>query len=203
MTMDLSGATKSFPGFDCLYCMKRAHDDKYFYADLGEKTPHTELLRGEWVPESTLQAHWAMERPDPEDVAFGTSTAWFYLSPKVQKLFIAGEVTGWSTYPIALHNKAGKLCPGYAGLSITGRCGPIDQQGGKVVPGQRQGKKFVLRAGLYFDEATWGGSDFFCPAGENTYMFVTDRVKSVFEQHSIEGFEFPPLTEATWYPKVT
>lgn len=142
-------------------------------------------------------------RPDPEDVAVGRSTTFYYLGPKVQELFITNKLTGWSTYPIALYNKAGEICPGYAGLSITGRCGPIDQQGGEVVPGQKPGKKYVLRIGLYFDASTWDGSDFFCPEGENTCKFVTERVKSLFEQNAIEGFTFTPLTEATWYPKVS
>jgi len=183
--------------------MMKSYDHEYFYADLEDGTKHMELLRGDWVPGKTLQARWSMGRPDPGEIAIGRSTDWFYLSAKIQEAFIANGVTGWSTYSIELYNKAGELCPGYAGLSITGRCGPTDQQGGEVVPGQRPGKKNVLRIGLYFDELTWDGSDFFCPEGRNSYMFVTERVKNLFEQRGIEGFEFSSLTETKWYPKVT
>jgi hypothetical protein len=179
-----------------------AQDDKCFYADPEELSDDVALLRGEWVPEATLNVHWAMGRPNPEDVTGGRSIGLFYLSPEVQELLVANGLTGWSTYPIALHNKAGEICPGYAGLSITGRCGPIDEQGGRVMPGQKPGIKYVLRMGLYFDATTWDGSDFFCPEGRNAYMFATERVKRLFEQNAIKRFKFTPLAEATWYPKV-
>jgi hypothetical protein len=69
------------------------------------------------------------------------------------------------------------------------------------MPGQNPGAKFLRRIGLYFDESTWDGCDFFCPAGENTYIFATAKVKNLFEQHEIEGFTFTPLTQTTWFPK--
>jgi hypothetical protein len=202
MAISSSGASKSFPGFDHIYYLEIVGDDDWFYADpepLVRQQPG--LLRGEWIPEATLQVYWAMGHPDPEDVALGRSNCLYYLSSKVQQLLKSNGVTGWRTYPIELHNKTGNICPGYAGLSITGRCGPIDEHGGEVVPGQKPGKKYVLRMGLYFDGSTWDGSDFFCPAGENTLRFATEKVKNLFEQHQIEGFTFTPLTKATWYPK--
>ena len=180
--------------------MEISFDSNCFYADPQDISNQTELLRGEWVPGSPLGVYWAMGRQVPDDVAIGRSTTWYYLSPRVQELFVDGGLTGWSRYPIVLHDQSGNVCPGYAGLSITGRCGPIDQQGGKVLAGQKPGKKFVRRIGIYFDESTWDGSDFFCPVGDNSYIFATKRVKDLFQANGIEGFEFIPLAEATWYP---
>lgn len=202
MSTDLSGECNRFPGFDRIYKLKKSYESDCFYADPHDISNQAELLRGEWIPESPLGVYWAMGRPVPSDIAIGRSTAWFYLSSRVQKLFMDNEFLGWSTYPIVLHDQTGEACAGYVGFSITGRCGPIKQQGGEVFPGQRPGKKFVRRIGLYFDDSTWDGSDLFCPAGENNYIFVTERVKDLFEKIAIEGFEFTPLAEATWYPQV-
>lgn len=189
-----------FPGFDRVYSLNDDVSRRAFRAVLEGRPPHRELLRGEWVPEATLQAHWCMGEAEPQDIAWSRTVAWYYLSPRVLELFRDNELTGWSTYPIVLHNKAGKLCPGYAGLTITGRCGPIDKQRGELVPGQNPNKKFPRHIGLYFDEATWDGSDIFCPEGKNTYKFATQRVKDLCDKHEIRGFRFTPLTQTTWYP---
>lgn len=197
----MTETTALFSGFDRTYLMENHPCGRTdFFANLEKGTPHRELLRGEWVPESPLEASWSMGKAEPPDIAWGQSTDWLYLSPRVQQLFSKNNLTGWTTYPIVLHNKAGVVCTGYAGLSIVGRCGPIDRQGGQLAPGESAESKFALRVGLYFDETTWDGSDFFCPAGNNSYMFATEKVKNVFEQHDIGGFEFTPLTEATWIP---
>lgn len=196
--------SKSFPGFEHLYDLEPVVDRFRFYADPEELIMRqTELFRGEWTPDATVRAHWAMGRAEPEDIALGRSTCLIYLSPKVQELFKSNGVTGWKVYSMELHNKAGNICPGYAGLSIVGRCGPTDQRGGDVAPGwERPGLKNIQRIGLYFEESTWDGSDFFCPAGENSHSFVTEKVKSLLQQNKIKGVELTPLTKATWFPKV-
>lgn len=195
--MDLLGDIEKFSGF---YKMSgRPLGKAGFYADLEGDTSLFELLRGEWKPTSTLQANWAMGAPKPGDIARGRSVTWYYLSQQVQDLLQAHDVTGWSTYPISLHNKAGELCPGYAGFCVTGRCGPIEPQRSKPVPPELRMPGTPDLIGLFFDESSWDGSDFFCPAGNNANIFVTERVKSLFDRHSITHFNFERLTEAMWY----
>ena len=198
--MTLSLGTKSFPGFDQLYQMCMCPGENSYYADFEENTPQFALLRGEWMPAEPLQAYWSLGNPEPEDISWGRTITWFYLSQRVQRVFHEHQLTGWTTYPMVLHNKAGDVCPGYAGLSITGRCGAIDEERGELVPGESPDDKFAEHVGLYFDESTWDGSDFFCPAGQNAHVFATAKVKQVFEEHHIPGFDFTPLTEATWIP---
>lgn len=182
------------------YCVEYdLNERRMCFANLADEIPHEELLRGGWTPRDTLIARWGMGKADPGDIAVGQTTAWYYLSGRVQQLLKEHKITGWSAHPIVLHNKAGEACPGYAVLSITGRCGPLDDDQGEVVPGQKSGHRYVRYKGLYFDESTWDGSDLFMPEGDNTYMFATERVKNLFEEHMIKGFEFTPLTEATWY----
>ena len=117
--------SKSFPSFERIYSFEPVVDRFRFYADPEELIMRqTELLRAEWAPDATVRAYWAMGRAEPEDIALGRSTCLIYLSPNVQELFKSNGVTGWKPYAIELHNKAGDICPGYAGLSIVGRCGP-------------------------------------------------------------------------------
>lgn len=171
-----------------------------FYADFGNETPDYELLRGEWIPESALSANWVMGSPEPEDIARGRTVTWFYLSPLVQRVFKNHGLTGWSTYPIVLHNKAGEVCAEYVGFSISGRCGALDAGKSSLAPGESPESRFAERVGMFFDELSWDGSDFFCPTGQNSYKLVTEKVKDIFSEHDIQGFEFTPLTEARWYP---
>lgn len=174
---------------------------KMCFCNLEDGTPHQELLRGDWISDRMLCANWAMGKRDPGDIVVGQSTAWFYLSERLQRLCQVHQLTGWTTQPILLHNKAGDICPGYGVLSITGRCGPQDRRKGEVVPGQKLGKNYVQHRGMYFDESTWDGSDFFLSNEGGSFVFATDRVKNLFDKYKIEGFEFTPLTEATWYKK--
>ena len=198
--MNLTGLINMFPGYDRIYCINYELDErKMCFANIEDGTPHMELLRGDWVPDRTLQVHWGMGRAEPGDIAVGQTVAWYYLSERVQQFFLEHDLTGWVTYPIILHNKAGEVCPGYAGLSITGRCGPIQEERSQPIPKHLKKPGMGDRMGLYFDESSWDGSDFFCPEGENMWMFATERVKNLFEEYMIKGFEFTPLTEATFY----
>lgn len=198
--MDLIGNTKEFPGFNHIYYMEhQANGYESFYADLEDCVPQAPLLRGEWLPDAPLEARWSMGKHKPDNIAWGCTSAWLYLSPRVQELLQDQKFTGYSLYPVFMYDRAKELCPGYAGFSITGRCGPIDNDRGKVAPGQ-EGEAFAEHIGLYFNEFTWDGSDLFCPAGINTYMFATEQVRNLFEEYDLGGFEFTPLTEATWYP---
>ncbi|MCR9115715.1 MAG: hypothetical protein NXI22_02060 [bacterium] len=175
-------------------------EKRCFYGDPEGVTPHAELLRGEWRPDAPLKINWSMGRPSPEEIARGRSVAWFYLSPSIQELFSEHGLTGWSTYPIELADKSGDICMGYAGLSITGRCGPIQRERASPAPEENRKPGTPDLVGMYFDESTWDGSDFFCPAGTNAYKFVTDEVRQLFAQHRIKGFQFTSLNKAMWYP---
>ncbi len=187
-----------FSVFAPIYYVWHDLSRRMFHASLYRHPPHGELLRGEWDPVTTLQAHWSLGGAEPQDMVWGLSNSWIYISPHVQRLFRDEGITGWSTYPIELHNKSGEVCPGYAGFRIVGRCGPIDEQGGEVIPGEDPDGRFVRRIGLYFEESTWDGSDWFCPAGNNGYKFATERVRNLLKENHIRGAELMSLTHTTW-----
>lgn len=106
--------------------------------------------------------------------------------------------SGWSTYPVEVYGKKGERIPGYHGLSITGRCGPIDDSRSQPrirPPASPAGRATREWIGLYFDPATWDGSDLFLPRGSGG-TFVTEAVKTALERARITNVQFTPLTEA-------
>lgn len=69
------------------------------------------------------------------------------------------RLTGFSTYPVRpTHNR--KPVPGYRGLAVSGRCGRVDESRGTWLEVNKPFRRRVLR-GMYFDEKSWDGSDFF------------------------------------------
>lgn len=105
--------------------------------------------------------------------------------------------TGWATFPATVLGKQGEVIPGYHGLVVTGRSGPIDDTRSRPqvcpppVPGGRTTRQWF---GLFFDEQTWDGSDLFVP--EDTALTVAvERVKRAFEAARITNSEFTPLAD--------
>jgi hypothetical protein len=54
--------------------------------------------------------------------------------------------------------------------------------------------------GLFFDPASWDGSDFFMPAHKVGHLFVVEEVKRAFEKAKISNVKFEPLDqfERSW-----
>jgi hypothetical protein len=93
--------------------------------------------------------------------------------------------------------KDGSELPGYHGLAVTGRCGPIDDSlSDEVVlpPPVPRGRARRALRGICFDSATWDGSDVFTPEGY-TASFVVERVKTAVEAAGITNVEFARLSE--------
>ncbi|MFG0335780.1 MAG: hypothetical protein ACF8TS_20665 [Maioricimonas sp. JB049] len=109
------------------------------------------------------------------------------------------KLTGWATYPIVLYDREGNEYCDYAGLSVTGRCGPLLEKRSESISEGLPGSAFPRLLGMYFDESTWDGSDFFCPAGTNAFILVTERAKAVLESGDLKECRFAPLNEVEWY----
>ena len=107
------------------------------------------------------------------------------------------DFTGWTTYPVELYGKNGELIPGYNGLAVTGRCGPIDDGQSKrriCAPPVPQGRWSRKWFGLYFDQDSWDGADIFVPEGTGITV-VVERVKEAMERALVTNVLFRPLTE--------
>jgi hypothetical protein len=103
--------------------------------------------------------------------------------------------TGWRTYPVHLYAKDGARIPGYHGLAIHGRCGPLDDSRSVQLDTIYPGGVFPKWYGLYFDEETWDGSDLFMTSSEQAWIFVVEAVKRAFEKAKLTNVEFTALDQ--------
>jgi hypothetical protein len=190
--------TRQFPGFEHLYKVYGPLDDeKSFFAGLESiDIDEVALERGEWVPTQPVTAKWSFGPPIPGDIVGGGFVGIYFVSARISRLLEKHAFSGWSTYPVLLLDGAGRKCDGFVGLSITGRCGPIDETKGVLI---KPHPEFPEYRGTYFDASTWDGSDFFMPI-DGGGTFVTEPVKEMFENHHVSGpkLGFTRLTEATW-----
>jgi hypothetical protein len=81
-----------------------------------------------------------------------------------------------------------------------GRCGDIEWARGVEVPRIRPAGIFPVWKGLFFDPASWDGSDFFMPAEFVGFKFVVEDVKNAFARAKIRNVDFTPLDqfERSW-----
>jgi hypothetical protein len=129
------------------------------------------------------------------DLIGTTFTSLLLVSDKT--IGVLSGFSGWTTYPVEVYGKRGELIPGYHGLAVTGRCGPIDYTKSTPrvceppIPGGGRSRQWF---GLCFDEKTWDGSDIFVPEGTHMNV-VVEAVKVALEKAKITNIEFEPLSE--------
>ena len=105
--------------------------------------------------------------------------------------------TGWSLFPAELRVRGDQPLPGYHGLTITGRTGPLEDDlavatmlppsvpGGEAVPGTR---------GWCFEPDTWDGSDVFTPEGSASFC-VTEPVADVLRISGLRGLRLERMSD--------
>lgn len=112
-------------------------------------------------------------------------------------LSVLEPFTGWTTYPISTQSVGIEALDSYSGLAITGRCGTTDR-----AQGQRRwscrpalyGCPETARLYLYFDPATWDGSDLFV-SGDTGLTFATERVCRAIHEAGITNIQMSRVTE--------
>jgi hypothetical protein len=82
----------------------------------------------------------------------------------------------------------------YLGLTIVGRAGPIDDARSEVRLKRYPARSRPALYGLYFDPATWDGSDLFVSDEEAAWPFATSKVERLFREASVRNIEFVPAT---------
>lgn len=136
-----------------------------------------------------------MGRFTPTDVIWTSLVAPIIVSDRLVAILRHEGFVGWDTFNVSLKGKSGEPIDGYSGLVVRGRCGKIEDtlsvQFDKTMPAG----VFPWWRGLYFDPATWDGSDFFMPAGNVGWVFVTEAVKRALEKAKVRNVEFIALSE--------
>ena len=153
------------------------------------------LVQGNVRVSSPLRFQWSAGESAYDQVTTELGRV-HLLSDRIFECFAHHGFRGWSSFPILITGKDGLEISGYRGLVITGRCGPIDSSRSVHVtqpPGVPGGRDREVAMGLFFDPATWDGSQIFTPNGG--YLFVTKEVKEAIEGIGATNFRFKPLTE--------
>lgn len=184
-----------------LFTLGCINSRRYFVADidLGDEDPWA-VTRGE-IPVASATAAWFMGAAQPE--------AWIETGAVHPNLFSPALVlalrqigaTGWATYPVALTGKWDEPLATYYGLVVHGRCGPIDESRSVRVVREYPAGRFTRLRGLFFDESSWDGSDFFMPRDRTGWIFVTRRIRDVIAarvRHA--GLEHLYEVETTPFP---
>jgi hypothetical protein len=123
------------------------------------------------------------------------SFAWFTMrgpvlvQESIVALWTSAGVTGWGRYPVEIHNKFEGDMSGYHGLSVSGRCGPIDRSRSQVVE-SLDGGRYERRVGLHWDPATWDGSDLFMTPSDDSWILMTGRVALLLHEHRARNYNW-------------
>ena len=195
--MGSKSTSEDFPGFDKIFYLGGTGSSRAFRGDLGVETTAEAfaLTRAELHPAHPITVEWAMGSTKPSEVIRTTYAAPIIVADSVVQLLRSHGFTGWSLYEVSVRDKQGQRVPGYSGLAITGRCGPIDYSRTVVVPRIRPAGIFPIGKGLLFDPESWDGSDLFMPAENVGYKFMVEEVKKAFERAKIRNVAFTPLDQ--------
>lgn len=126
---------------------------------------------------------------------FGWTGTIVIVSQKAKDTFEALGLTGWTTYEVDVRSKEDLEIPGYYGLSITGRCGPVQWRRSRIVPVKMPGGMIPHFEGSYFDLSTWDGSDLFVSSGRGWFVFATAKASQAIRRFRLSNIRLLPTTE--------
>jgi hypothetical protein len=166
---------EGFRGFSHIYVVISGGSASAFVAAIDLSVEDgLSALRGKLDIRVPVAAEWALGSGVPLDYVLANNAVSILISEKFAAALRASGCTGWSTFPVNLTGRDGEPLHGYAGLRVTGRCGPIQlersREGMKDYPGGR----FPVYIGYYFEEGTWDGSDVFMPDAYDGTVLITE-----------------------------
>lgn len=156
------------------------------------------LLLGEEAPAERVLFRW--EEGCHLYDSLQTTIPCRLFSNRVFDLLEISGATGWSSFPVELRGKNGERIDGYRGLAVTGRCGQLQYERSlSETRIGRSGQPYRVWTGLYFDEASWDGSDVFL-ASDATFVFVTERVVRALKEAEVTNVVFERMStfERMW-----
>lgn len=136
-----------------------------------------QFLRTSIKPPFPVPCRYSGGKTKPENFIALNAAGWI-ISDRINNIFRTMGFTGWDTYPIELRGKNGELIQGYHGLFVTGKIGAVDYNRSQVqiVPHTIVGlQPDIVLKGLYFEDNSWDGSDFFL-SPNSTQLIVTEPV---------------------------
>jgi len=214
--------------FDSFYSFSSAQHPSALHVDSSDKTD--ERMKDPYAITLGLEHHIeplefnVMIGRKPMDLVTTSLVVLYLVSDRIIQAFTDVGITGWSTYPVMLWDKRGNEIPGYHGLTVTGRSGPIDDSRSVRMlrdpatdPTVDAGAPYWAWVGLFFKEESWDGSDIFIaknPTEISGYMIVNTRVRDLLinmkatnillrplprvERRMLDTGEFAMPRDSTW-----
>jgi hypothetical protein len=193
--MDSASPSRPFPGYSHVYRLLEPGTSRAFRASL--EMTHEEalsVLRGEAADDAPIRAQWAMGASKPADVIWTTLALPVLISERVLGILRERRFSGWDVAPVELRGRTGEILPRYYFMRVRGHCGPIEydrsEKGHKIYPGGT----FPVWKGLYFDPATWDGSDLFMAEGAG-FKFAVEAVRDAVQNANVKNILFEPVDE--------
>lgn len=116
-----------------------------------------------------------------------------FVSEQTALLLTNNEVVGWSTYPVKITDREGRVLPGYRGFAVTGRAGEVRHDlSTNTTLHHPWGTSTRVHRGLYFDPQAWDESEFFLVGG---HTVITERVRELFTKNRVSNVKLAPITE--------
>jgi hypothetical protein len=191
----------AFPGFENFFELHDPVANRPFRGAFGAHGLAVALSRAETPVTQPVHIGWAMGSAAPSPVIWTTSAGPLILHESVLDLLAHERVSGWSTYPVEVYAKSGEPVPGFAGLAITGRCGPVDLSRSAIELREYPGGWVPHFRGHYFVPDTWDGTDLFMEAPDqlgktSTSRFLSPRGYSILKRARVRNLRFVRLTES-------
>jgi hypothetical protein len=163
-----------------------------------DNLPSYELAVGEIMPAQPVR--FAIRGRQKVGDVVGTGFAGLDLvSPRMVRCLTEHGFTGWRTFPVRIEGQRAPELAGFAALSVTGRCGPIDYSMSETVvlpPPVPEGRAMPHRRGLFPLPGSWDGSDLFTPE-DTLFTCVTARVRDALIALGAVGVAFVAMSELT------
>ena len=190
----------SSPDYGQLFSLSDPVANKPFRGDFVPGEIALGLSRGDLRCDKPVHINWAMGAALPADIIWTTSGCPLIVHARVIDLFEMHGLTGWTGYPVQVRAKNGTRLPDYIGLSITGRCGPIDLTRSEIVLRQFPRGWIPYFQGHFFAHDTWDGSDLFMESADalgkvTARRFVGPRTHKLLRQINAPNLKFGRLSE--------
>jgi len=153
------------------------------------------LIRGKLVLDKSLQLG-TYQGGQATDFIWSGMPSIICISQRVVDLFRSNHVTGWTIYPVELHNRKGQLLTEYHGFSVIGKEYKRDLSRSALItkpPPTTKGKAYQVYKGLCFNENEWSGEDIFFI--QYSGIIITEKVKNIIQKYKITNTRIIALEE--------
>lgn len=153
------------------------------------------LLKGAMVLDKPLRLG-TYQGGQATDFIWGSIPSLICISKRVVDLFNINNISGWTTYPVELHDRKGQFLPGYYGFAVIGKEYARDLNRSILItkpPPTPKGKAYQVYKGLYFNENEWNGEDIFFI--QYSGIIITEKVKNIIKKSKISNTRIVPLEE--------